>query len=88
MKHFENAVAPMGVSWVIGNFEGDMAKSVVAHTNAGAGYIVIDKPTRGNVIAAFRMANDSPIPDHLQEVLDPTKIAKFEKIRQRRLNNN
>lgn len=73
----------MQTEWVVGRYKGDRAKSVLAHANEGIGYIILDTTqTRGaslEVVAAFRRPKDSPRPEHLELVVDPYKIAKYEK---------
>ncbi len=78
---------PISAIWVVGSFDGEAAKSVQAHADAGIGYIILDSAGRGQsstVVAAFRRAEDSPLPPHLEEVRDPAKIDKYEKIRKQR----
>lgn len=78
-----DAQAPMQCEWVIGRYKGDRAKSIKAHAEAGIGYIIVDVFGTGGaqeVVAVFRRACDSPLPDHLQLVRDPYKIQKYEKI--------
>lgn len=74
--------------WVIGRYKGERAKSVLAHSDHGISYIILDSSTgRGvalEVLAAHRRACDSPVPQHLEKVTDQNKIAKYEKIRKER----
>jgi hypothetical protein len=73
--------------WVVGRFKGDQAKSVLGHVAAGVGsYQIIDNvgnKMNPEVIVAFRIVPDSVdgIPDHLTEVVDPFKLAEYEKKR-------
>lgn len=65
----EDLYPPMKWQWVIGNWTGDQAKSVIDHANAGISYFVLrDDSVRGSnkVMAAFRRPRDSPVPEHLQ----------------------
>lgn len=76
----------MNYEWVIGTYEGEEAKLVTAHANAGVGYYVIARTGRGaglKIKAAFRRACDSPTPHHL-ELADYEMIVKLEKLRKQR----
>lgn len=78
---------PMMAEWVVGVFEGQQAKSVIDHADAGLTYIVLERG--GNKFnpqctAAFRRAMDSPLPAHLIAVKDPKKIDEYERIRKSR----
>lgn len=73
------------VRWVVGGYQGERAKSVLAHAHAGIGYQILEQSGGGansKVLAAFR-TGELPIPDHLTEVIDPYKIELLEKKRQR-----
>jgi len=78
---------PVKGSWVVGSFEGEQAKRVVDHADAGVGYIILERAgskVHPAVLAAFRRAEDSPIPVHLNEVKDHYKIEKYEETRRQR----
>lgn len=82
-----DAFPAMPCDWVVGRFEGNRAKSVMDHAGAGIGYIILEQG--GGMgsrwcLATFRRACDSPVPPHLTVVTDPSKIAKYEKIREAR----
>lgn len=68
--------------WVVGNFTGPAAKSVIDHAEAGIGYLMISKSGSregSECLAAFRMVPDKDgIPNHLNEVRDPFKIKSYE----------
>lgn len=69
--------------WVVGSFQGERAKSVLAHAATGLGYKVLQQNGHGpgaQVIAAFRCPI-MPIPEHLTEIVDPFKIQQLEKRR-------
>lgn len=73
--------------WVIGNYAGRQATSVLDHSGAGIGYIVLEHGgSRMNqtCIAAFRYAGSLPLPHYLEEVRDPQKIAYYEQLRTER----
>ena len=60
----------MNYTWVIGVFTGERARSVKAHADSGIGYFIREERGRGvgyEVEAAFRRANDSPMPPELVE---------------------
>lgn len=70
----------MMCEWVIGRYIGEQAKSVIAHANAGSGYFLLDQGKQGvqqTCLAAFRRAMDSPVPDHLDRVVDPFMVKKL-----------
>jgi hypothetical protein len=67
--------------WVVGAYQGERAKSVMAHAAAGIGYRILQNSGKGpqsQILAAFQTA-DFPIPPHLTEVKDPIKIQQLEK---------
>jgi hypothetical protein len=67
---------------VAGKYEGEMAKSVLAHH---ANYQIVQQGKSNGrmwVIAMFRRPINGPTPAHLTVVTDPFKIAKFEQWRQ------
>lgn len=67
-SHAEREIFNMTYTWVIGVFTGKAAESVKAHADSGIGYFIRDERGRGSryeVEAAFRRANDSPIPSEL-----------------------
>ena len=68
--------------WVCGGFENNQAKQVIAHADAGIGYLVLDRGgSRHNpvVTVAFIWANNQPLPAHLERVIDHQKIEKYNK---------
>lgn len=83
MRELKDSYPPMQYDWVVGRFKGDKAKNVINHAGAGLGYFILDTLGVGQsqtVIAAFRRACDSPIPEHLELVTDSKKIDKLEKM--------
>jgi hypothetical protein len=71
----------MQCEWVIGLFEGEQAKSVLAHADMGIGYFIQKQERNGynrTVYAAFRRPMDSPRPEHLQ-LCSPSQVAILEK---------
>lgn len=87
MRKLTDSYPAIKYDWVVGRFKGDRAKSVINHTGAGMAYFVLDTIGVGQsqtVIAAFRKACDSPIPEHLELVTDIRKIEKLEKMRKER----
>lgn len=73
--------------WVVGSFEGEQAKRVLAEADSGTGYLVVERGgNRSNpaVLAAFLRPSNDPVPPHLQEVKDPFKIAEYDKRRNQR----
>lgn len=68
------------VEWVLGQFTGDYAKSVLAHAAASISYKIVQqgKDRQVWVIAAFRRPTNTPLPPHLTRVTDPIKIARLE----------
>lgn len=76
----------MEAIWVIGRFTGDRAKSVKEHADAGSGYFIREAGGRGmnyEVTAAFRIANDRPLPEYLQMCTREQSLRLEEKMRQR-----
>lgn len=72
----------MQYEWVIGNFEGERAKSVLDHAGAGVGYYIRSQSGAGRnvgVEAAFRRACDRPRPEHLK-LADQFQVSKLEKM--------
>lgn len=67
--------------WVLERTEGDRAKSIQAHADAGMTYYVVDQGRAGNkpwVLAAFkRMHANGPLSPHLQIVTDAQMIASL-----------
>ena len=73
-------------TWVIGVFNGKRAQIIKGHADDGLGYIIREESGGGNsyrVEAAFRRANDSPIPDYLTACSD-IQSEKLEKLRKKR----
>ena len=72
----------MAFAWVVGRYEGDAAKKILANAHAGIGsYLVLeDFSTRfkHEGIVAFRFPLDRPIPHHLTKVTDYRKIAEYD----------
>lgn len=74
-------MSSMQPSWVVGVFEGERARSVLDHADAGIGYIILERAGKGRnqtCLAAFRRMMDSPLPPEFTEVKNPTKIAEYE----------
>jgi hypothetical protein len=76
----------MRAVWVVGNFEGRQARSVMDQAGSGICYFILESSEGRNptCIAAFRRPCDSPIPEYLEEVRDRFKIEKYEKMRKER----
>jgi len=84
----EDYLPPMLCKWVIGRWSGKQAKSVEDHAAAGLTYFIIDASGRGEgreVVAAFRRACDSPVPEHLEVITDPFRIVEYEEKRKARM---
>lgn len=76
----------MQYSWVLGRYEGDTAKRILAEANAGVGHKIMEQGRAGGglwVLAAFIRADDSPIPEHLTKIVEPNRVAKLEEWRNR-----
>lgn len=74
--------------WVIASYEGERAKSVLAHADVGIGYIVLERG--GNryspsALVAFDYRGEMPLPHHFQEVKDPYKIKDYERRKRARM---
>lgn len=72
----------MNYEWVVGVYEGEKAREVMALANSGIAYYKIENVARGKnnqVAVAFRRPVDEPIPDHLYPVIDKYKINKLKK---------
>lgn len=73
--------------WVVGRYNGERAKSVIAHAHHGIGYLILEEagshhnPT---VLVAFRYLGPLPLPEHLEEVRSEYKIVEYEKRRMER----
>lgn len=65
--------------WVKARYTGERAKSIFAHANAGIGYVVLDKPDKGEswVVAAFRRPSGL-ISHGLEEITDRKLIERLE----------
>lgn len=77
----------MEYEWVIGSYSGERAKSARALAESGTGYYIVDASGSGQgqqVIVAFKRACDRPRPYHLQPIVDPIKIQRYEKMRESR----
>ena len=73
---------PVYYEWVTGFFEGEQAKRVRAHANAGSTYKILkDNNNKINpaILAAFIRPLIGPRPHHLTEVTDRKQIAELEK---------
>lgn len=67
--------------WVVGAYQGERAKSVLAHAAAGIGYKTLQQNGKASglqVLVAFK-CTEFPIPYHLTEIVDPAKIRQLEK---------
>lgn len=68
--------------WVIAVYRGAQAKRVGALADAGVSYITVDRDSSSSITVAFRyVIGEDGLPHHLQEVTDPWKIQKYEKLR-------
>lgn len=64
-------------TWVIGHFTGEDAKRIKALASERMGYISMEQD-KSSISAAFRRANDSPVPSHLIVVTDSRQIEILE----------
>jgi hypothetical protein len=62
--------------WVIGTYSGARMKSVLAHAEAGVGYLVLGQDM-GSVTVAFIYAGPWPAPSHLQVIDDPHRVEEY-----------
>lgn len=77
----------MNGKWVIGRYKGARAKSVKEHADAGIGYYIKEESGAGgnyDVLAAFLIASDKPVPEHLREatIYEQEKLDNLRKSRQ------
>lgn len=80
----------MNYNWVKARQYGDHASYVKGLANQGIGYIVLEegKDNKGTyVVVAFKRPDDGIFPQHL-DYCESYEIDKFEKIANRRTNNN
>lgn len=80
----------MEYQWAKSRIYGDQATYVKGLAGQGIGYIILDegKDQRGNYVnVAFKRPNDGILPQHL-ELCNEYEVDKFEKISERRTNNN
>jgi hypothetical protein len=73
--------------WVVGQYEGERAKSVLAHAHAGLGYLVLEQgggKYNPFCLAASIYTGAMPLPPYLEEVRDPTKIQRYDDMRKSR----
>ncbi len=71
--------------YVVGRYNGERAKSVLAHAHAGSGYYILEEGRQGNqawcLAVSIWCEPNGPIPEHLTKVVDPFLIKKLDKWR-------
>lgn len=74
-------------TWVVANYAGERAKSVMAHAEHGIGYLILESggaKSNPSILAAFRFAGPWPLPPQLQEVKDAFKVQEYNRRLQQR----
>ena len=76
----ENAMPAMQAEWVMAQYSGEQAKSVIGLANEGIRYKILEQPQKGSgwVKVAFRRPLDKARPQHLAPVTSPDLLRRLE----------